>query len=81
VAIYRVAQESIGHARIGGGPALIECEPFVVAGTADKPGRKADAIAVLERYLLERRIATRAWVGRESKSFAKRLTSEQAASK
>jgi TPP-dependent pyruvate/acetoin dehydrogenase alpha subunit len=81
VAIYRVAQESIGHARIGGGAALIECVPFVVEGTMGKRGRTADAIAVLESYLLERRVATPAWVERESKSFAKRLATENAASK
>jgi TPP-dependent pyruvate/acetoin dehydrogenase alpha subunit len=81
VAIYRVAQESIGHARIGGGAALIECVPFMVEGTAGKRGRTADAIAVLESYLLERRVATRAWVERESRSFAKRLATENVASK
>ena len=32
VALYRVAQESIGRARIGGGAALMECVPFVLAG-------------------------------------------------
>ncbi|HEY4381605.1 MAG TPA: thiamine pyrophosphate-dependent enzyme [Acidobacteriaceae bacterium] len=78
VAIYRVAQESIGHARIGGGAALIECVPFVAAGASSK---RADAIDVLEGYLVERRVATRSWMDSEAKSFAKRLTEEQAASK
>lgn len=81
VAIYRVAQESIGHARIGGGAALIECVPFVVEGTAGKGGRTADASAVLGNYLLERRVATRSWIEREAQSFAKRLAIENAASK
>ena len=78
VAIYRVAQESIGHSRIGGGAALMECLPFVVAGAAAK---RADAIAGLAGYLVERRVATRAWIERQAKAFAKRLAAENAASK
>jgi TPP-dependent pyruvate/acetoin dehydrogenase alpha subunit len=78
VAIYRVAQESIGHARIGGGAALMECLPFVVSGTA---GKAADAIAGLEGYLVERKVATRSWIDGEARSFAKRLAIESAASK
>ena len=78
VAIYRVAQESIGHARIGGGAALIECVPFVPHGTT---GKSADAIDALEQYLVERKVATRSWMDGEAKSFAKRLTIENSASK
>jgi len=90
IAIYRVAQESIGRARAGGGAALIECVPFVPEGapkatarnkatrggakrTAVKEAAPADAIATLQRYLLQRGIATKAWLEREAKSFAKRL--------
>lgn len=78
VAIYRVAQESVGHARIGGGPALIECIAF-----APQPGKKTspDAIATLERYILERGIAAKAWMDREAKSFARRAAPRPAASK
>ncbi len=73
VAIYRVAQESIGRARTGGGAALMECVPFVLEGAAGKVRVAEDAIAVLERYLVQRGIATRAWMKRESKVFAKRV--------
>jgi len=73
VAIYRVAQESIGHARIGGGAALMECVPFVLEGAAGKVRVTEDAIAGLERYMLQRGVATRAWMERETKNFAKRL--------
>jgi TPP-dependent pyruvate/acetoin dehydrogenase alpha subunit len=73
VAIYRVAQESIGHARIGGGAALIECVPFVLKEVAGKSGVKTDAIAGLEQTLVQRGVATRAWMVREAKLFAKRL--------
>ena len=75
IAIYRVAQESIGRARAGGGAALIECLPFILEGasTAAKRTAPADAIATLERYLLQRGVATRSWIEREAKSFAKRI--------
>jgi TPP-dependent pyruvate/acetoin dehydrogenase alpha subunit len=74
VAIYRVAQESIGRARVGGGAALMECVPFVTKGAAG-PG---DGIAGLESYLLERKVATKAWMEREAKGFAKRVAREKA---
>ena len=73
VAIYRVAQESIGHARIGGGAALIECVPFVLEGAAGKVKLREDAIAGLDRALVQRGIATREWMQREARAFAKRL--------
>jgi TPP-dependent pyruvate/acetoin dehydrogenase alpha subunit len=78
VAIYRVAQESIGRARVGGGAALIECVPFVLGSKGNKAG---DAIAGLECYLLQRKVATRAWLEGEAKSFAKRVAREKEASK
>jgi TPP-dependent pyruvate/acetoin dehydrogenase alpha subunit len=79
VAIYRVAQESIGRARAGGGPALIDCIPFIVAGEKRTPS--TDALADLERSLLLRRVCTQAWLDREARSFASRLARAQNASK
>jgi TPP-dependent pyruvate/acetoin dehydrogenase alpha subunit len=75
VAIYRVAQEAIGRARIGGGAALMECVPFTIEGARN--GRKVsqDAIAGLEEYMLSRGVTTKAWMEREAKSFAKRIES------
>ena len=72
VAIYRVAQESLGRARSGGGPALIECVPFVLPG-AKKAGQTADALTVTEQYLLERKIVTPEWIAREARAFARHL--------
>jgi TPP-dependent pyruvate/acetoin dehydrogenase alpha subunit len=68
VAIYRVAQESIGRARIGGGAVVMECVPFVVKG---KKGE--DAIAGMERYLLQRGVVTKGWMEREARGFGRRL--------
>jgi len=76
VALYRVAQESIGHARIGGGPALIECVAFPAARS-----RKPAAIAHIEEYILSRGIATRAWMDREAASFTAQLIRSKSASK
>jgi TPP-dependent pyruvate/acetoin dehydrogenase alpha subunit len=73
VAIYRVAQEAIGRARIGGGTALLECVPWVVTGAKDSRKTSADAIAGLEQYMLSRGVATKRWMEREAKSFATRV--------
>jgi hypothetical protein len=53
VAMYRVAQESIGRARAGGGPALIEAIRFP---------RSADPIELLKRQLVAKKVATQHWV-------------------
>jgi TPP-dependent pyruvate/acetoin dehydrogenase alpha subunit len=81
VALYRVAQESIGHARIGGGPALIQCVAFPATApqksastaAAANPAIAHPAIAHLADYILSRSIATRAWMDREAASFAAQL--------
>jgi len=73
VAIYRVAQESIGHARIGGGPALLECVSYELK-SAGKHTARVDAVAGLERYLLQRGVVSKAWIEREAKRFAKQIT-------
>jgi TPP-dependent pyruvate/acetoin dehydrogenase alpha subunit len=78
VAIYRVAQESIGHARIGGGPAVVECVQFVPAG---KRIPAADAISGLEQYMLPRKVVTQAWLDRESKRFTQKIAKGKNASK
>jgi TPP-dependent pyruvate/acetoin dehydrogenase alpha subunit len=73
VAIYRVAQEAIGRARIGGGAALIECVPFVIEGAKGRRGARADAIVGLEQYMLGRGVVKKSWMEREATSFAKRM--------
>jgi TPP-dependent pyruvate/acetoin dehydrogenase alpha subunit len=70
VALYRVAQEAIGHARIGGGGALIECVRYIVEGTKLS---KSDAITTLADYMLHRNVADKRWTESEAKSFAKRI--------
>jgi hypothetical protein len=78
VALYRVSQESIGHARIGGGPAAVECIPFVIAGRRTAaPG----AIPVLEQYMLPRKVVTQAWLDRETRLFTQKIAKQKVASK
>lgn len=76
VALYRVAQESIGHARIGGGPAIIECVSFPAPAS-----RTPAAIAHIEEYILSRGIATRAWMDREASSFSAQVRALLSASR
>ena len=73
VALYRVAQEAIARARIGGGAALMECVPFLLEDTKHLPQTTADAIEELERYMLGRGVATRRWMEREAESCARRI--------
>lgn len=81
VAIYRVAQESIGRIRIGGGPVLVECVPFGPHGTTGKHVVSPDAIAGLEGYMIQRKVVTRAWMDRQTKAFSRRAVAKEAASK
>ncbi|HEV2618935.1 MAG TPA: hypothetical protein VGU23_03240, partial [Acidobacteriaceae bacterium] len=81
VALYRVAQESIGHARIGGGPALIVCIPCILPAGKARRAAPADALTTLEQYMLPRHVITPGWITRETKKFAKRLANQEAASK
>jgi TPP-dependent pyruvate/acetoin dehydrogenase alpha subunit len=46
VAVYRVACESIAHARMGNGPTLIECQSYIL-----DPG---DPILNMEKYLIRK---------------------------
>jgi len=70
VAIYRVAQEAIGHARIGGGGALIECVRYAIEGQKQQP---ADAIQILAEYMLHRKVGDKRWMEAEAKSFGRRI--------
>jgi hypothetical protein len=74
IALYRVAQESIARARIGGGPTLIECVPFAIHGSRTAP---EDSLPNLERYLLQRGAATRAWMDREARAIIRRRASSK----
>jgi TPP-dependent pyruvate/acetoin dehydrogenase alpha subunit len=72
VALYRVAQESLGRARAGGGPALIECVPFIPKRNGNI-GQTTGPLSVIEGYVLARKIVSPEWIARESRAFARHL--------
>jgi TPP-dependent pyruvate/acetoin dehydrogenase alpha subunit len=62
VALYRVAQESLGRTRGGDGPVLIECVAYRMEGSGgDAAG---DPLVQMEEFLLGRRVCTKAWLER-----------------
>ncbi len=70
VAIYRVAQESTLRARAGGGPVLIECIPFRLAG---RKTATADPLITMRQFLLHRRIVNEDWLREIEDRFVARL--------
>ena len=76
IALYRVAQESLTRARAGGGPALMECIPFVLEGK--KPKKKAplpDPVNALGDILLRRKLCDQAALDGIAAAFQARLKS------
>ncbi|MHB1024019.1 MAG: thiamine pyrophosphate-dependent enzyme [Acidobacteriaceae bacterium] len=68
IAVYRVAQEAIGHARCGLGPTLVECI------TSAQPLRAADdPIARMERHLEKKRLFSAKWKQQVISKFQKEL--------
>lgn len=59
VALYRVAQESLGRTRGGDGAVLIECMEFRAEG---KAGVSADPLVQMKEFLLSRKVCTKAWL-------------------
>jgi TPP-dependent pyruvate/acetoin dehydrogenase alpha subunit len=70
VALYRVAQESTQRARAGGGSVLMECIRFQAQ---TKTRQAADPIQTMERFLIERQVATPAWMEQVRNSFRQRI--------
>lgn len=70
VAIYRVAQESLGRTRGGDGPVLIECLAYRIQGQTTV---QHDPLIHLKKFLLDRKICDKAWFETTSKTFQKRL--------
>jgi acetoin:2,6-dichlorophenolindophenol oxidoreductase subunit alpha len=57
VALYRVAQESLGRTRAGDGPVLVECVSFRA-----NSGNAVDPLVQMKEFLLARKVCTKAWL-------------------
>jgi TPP-dependent pyruvate/acetoin dehydrogenase alpha subunit len=73
VALYRVAQESMGRTRGGDGPVLIECMEYRMEGKGGSGS--ADPLVQMKEFLLSRKVCTKAWL----KSAGARLGRQMAA--
>jgi TPP-dependent pyruvate/acetoin dehydrogenase alpha subunit len=72
IALYRVAQESIGRARAGGGPALMECiSPLALRPLIKKQagGFEADPVAWMGEMLLRRGVCGEDWIAEVAPAF------------
>ena len=76
IALYRVAQESLG--RVRGGTAadrvLIECVTYQLPG--ERKGKIIDPLVEMRKHLLERGAAQKAWIEQAGDRFTAHLTRE-----
>lgn len=71
VALYRVAQESLGRTRGGDGPVLIECLELQMRG---KNGSlPVDPLVQMKKFLLGRKLCTRAWLNSAGDLLRRRI--------
>jgi TPP-dependent pyruvate/acetoin dehydrogenase alpha subunit len=68
IALYRVAQEAIGHARSGLGPTLVEC--ITVPG---KLNAAHDPLTRMEQHLLKKKLFSAQWKQQIASKFQKEL--------
>lgn len=71
VALYRVAQESIGRIRGGGGPVVVDCVAFRTKGGM------IDPIVQMKSFLLAKKVCTPAWLDHASDSVRKRVAAAE----
>jgi TPP-dependent pyruvate/acetoin dehydrogenase alpha subunit len=71
VALYRVAQESIGRARSEGGPVVMECVLFEAEGR--RGGREDDGLEQMKRFMLGRKVSNEQWLDGVAPAFRKRI--------
>ena len=68
IALYRVAQESLGRIRGGGGPVLIECVTYRLQG--ERKGAIPDPLIDMKKHVLERGAAENNWIEQVDGRFA-----------
>ncbi len=72
VALYRVAQESMGRSRGADGPVLIEC--ISCRATVQRKNKMSDPILHMKAFLTGRKVCTEDWANHVGEIFLKRLT-------
>jgi TPP-dependent pyruvate/acetoin dehydrogenase alpha subunit len=70
VALYRVAQESIGRVRGGGGAVVIDCVVPV-------QGKEPDPVKQMKSFVLGKKACTAAWMEHAGDSFRERISVEK----
>jgi acetoin:2,6-dichlorophenolindophenol oxidoreductase subunit alpha len=71
VALYRVAQESLGRTRGGDGPVLIECVAYPMDGSGGGAG--SDPLGQMKEFLLGRKVCSKAWLERAGGGLRRRV--------
>lgn len=72
VALYRVAQESMGRARGGDGAVLIECIPYRPQG--QRNNEIDDPIVYMKNFMTARKVCNDEWADRAGDVFRKKMT-------
>jgi acetoin:2,6-dichlorophenolindophenol oxidoreductase subunit alpha len=72
VALYRVAQESLGRTRGGDGPVLIECVAYGSGGDASH-----NPLVQMKGFLLGRKVCTKAWLERAGDGLRRRIAAAE----
>jgi acetoin:2,6-dichlorophenolindophenol oxidoreductase subunit alpha len=76
VALYRVAQESIGRTRNNGGPVLVECVTYQLKN--EQKTSAVDPFVQMKSFLIERKVCTEAWLDRAGDRLQKRIRQDVA---
>jgi TPP-dependent pyruvate/acetoin dehydrogenase alpha subunit len=71
VALYRVAQESLGRTRAGDGPVVIECLAYRAGGSGGSA--PVDPLEQMKGFLLGRKVCTEAWLERARDGMRRRI--------
>jgi TPP-dependent pyruvate/acetoin dehydrogenase alpha subunit len=74
VALYRVAQESLGRMRGGDGPVLVECVAFPAKDR--QRATIADPIVQMRGFLLGRKVCSEAWLDRAGDALTRQIAAE-----